>query len=177
MEEFKAKRADLKKIMMIVNDAKAYLKANGVDQWQDGYPDETVILEDIENGEGYILKDDEGIFGYFALKKRDENYLKIIGKWQSDQKYLAIHRNMIRKDHLHKGYGRKMFDFIEMIAIKMGYHYLRIDTHKDNKAMLALLERCDYRYAGVITLNRSKESRNAYDKILEREDLWKQEQN
>lgn len=44
-----AEKSDLDKIMEIIEEAKDYLKTLGIDQWQNGYPNEEKILSDIEN--------------------------------------------------------------------------------------------------------------------------------
>ena len=38
---------EINRIMEIIQDAKDSLAAAGVDQWQDGYPDQEIIFEDI----------------------------------------------------------------------------------------------------------------------------------
>lgn len=43
-----AKKDDLSEIMRIIADAKDFLKASGSPQWQNGYPNESVIMDDIE---------------------------------------------------------------------------------------------------------------------------------
>ena len=40
--------------MEIVIEAKAYLKSQNIDQWQDGYPNEEGLLKDIQNDSLYI---------------------------------------------------------------------------------------------------------------------------
>ena len=39
MELRKAKREDLEQIMELIDNAKCFLRSQGVDQWQNGYPD------------------------------------------------------------------------------------------------------------------------------------------
>lgn len=46
----KAERNQLPAAMELINDGKQYLKEQGSDQWQTGYPDEADILEDIRQG-------------------------------------------------------------------------------------------------------------------------------
>ena len=50
----KASIDDLASIMEIVIEAKAYLKSQNIDQWQDGYPNEEGLLKDIQNNSLYI---------------------------------------------------------------------------------------------------------------------------
>ena len=46
---------DLPAVMEILHQAQAYFKAQGIDQWQDGYPDEATIRQDIQNGTAYLV--------------------------------------------------------------------------------------------------------------------------
>ena len=39
---------DLTGIMDIIKQAQTYMNENGIDQWQDNYPDENVISNDIK---------------------------------------------------------------------------------------------------------------------------------
>ena len=41
--------------MDIINQAKAFLKEQGIDQWQTGYPNMEAILGDIEKQRGYFF--------------------------------------------------------------------------------------------------------------------------
>ena len=47
---------DLPAVMEILHQAQAYFKAQGIDQWQDGYPDEATIRQDIQNGTAYLCR-------------------------------------------------------------------------------------------------------------------------
>ncbi|MDU2111026.1 MAG: hypothetical protein E7E92_00735, partial [Clostridiales bacterium] len=43
MEFRKSTKSDVTKIMEIVKQAQEYFKSQGIDQWQNGYPNEEVI--------------------------------------------------------------------------------------------------------------------------------------
>ena len=55
------KLEDISRVMEIINQAKCYFKENGIDQWQDGYPNEETIKKDIEKNEAYVLVDEDQI--------------------------------------------------------------------------------------------------------------------
>ena len=57
------KLEDISRVMEIINQAKSYFKENGIDQWQDGYPNEETIKRDIEKNEAYVLVDEDQIVG------------------------------------------------------------------------------------------------------------------
>ena len=52
--------SDLPAIMAIVADAQADFRARGIDQWQNGYPNEAAIRDDIARGESYVVCNEAG---------------------------------------------------------------------------------------------------------------------
>lgn len=63
----KAQLQDLPAIMKIIDNAKALLKADGSLQWQDGSPNETTFINDINHGNCWVLKVDNQIAGTATL--------------------------------------------------------------------------------------------------------------
>ena len=59
MEFIHAKKKDLSEIMQVIGQAQAYLASQHIEQWQNGYPNETAILKDIKNNESYIVKSED----------------------------------------------------------------------------------------------------------------------
>ncbi|WP_455935229.1 hypothetical protein [Haemophilus sp.] len=54
MEFRKSVKSDIPEIMGIIKQAQDYFKEKNIDQWQNGYPNEEVINNDIENEESYV---------------------------------------------------------------------------------------------------------------------------
>lgn len=48
-------------------DDRAHLKAQGIDQWQTGYPDRARIAQDLAEEKGYFLTENEEILGYLCI--------------------------------------------------------------------------------------------------------------
>lgn len=72
MKLVKAERTDAIRIMEIINEAKAFLRSQGVNQWQTGYPAMADINKDLSDGIGYVLKDRGRIVGYAGIDARGE---------------------------------------------------------------------------------------------------------
>ena len=142
--------ADASVIWAILSAAIQRRKTEGSNQWQDGYPNEQVIANDIAKGYGYVLVEDDEIVGYCALLINDEpEYAHIKGKWLTSGDFVVFHRVAIAPNHL----GRDN-----------GIHSLRADTNFDNTPMLHLFEKLGYQYCGEVTFRGS--SRKAFEKIL-----------
>ena len=167
----KAQRQDIKKIMEIIADAKSYLKSQNSLQWNqpDGYPNESDLLKDIDNGSCYIYLENAEVVGTMSIVfTPDENYFEIDGAWLTNDKYASIHRIAIKNTHHHKGIGVKMLIEAEDIVKGNKTYSIKIDTHKINLPMINTIIKSGYSYCGVITLKRTKEDnlRNAYEKRL-----------
>lgn len=167
IEIVKASPGDKSDIISLIDEAKGFLKANGVDQWQDGYPDEEVILKDI-SGDAYVLKCDGVTSAYFYLADREETYDKIyFGDWLTgkEEKYIAIHRIAVKNGLRGRGFAGLIYGLAAQIARQRGKYSLRIDTHEDNSAMRRSLERAGFVRCGKIYLVGGSE-RLAYEKII-----------
>lgn len=163
----KSRENDLKYIIEIINEAKEFLKESKIDQWQQGYPNEEVILRDIENKHSYVLEDNNKIIGTVALAFDKEKTYDLIydGKWISNNEYAVIHRIAASKKCNIKGIGTEIIKNIEKICIDKGIENIKIDTHEKNLVMQKLLEKNNFKYCGVIYLE-DKAKRIAFEKVI-----------
>ena len=87
---------DLPLVMEIYDYARAFMRANGnATQWIDGYPSESFIRQEIEDGHSFVCTDEQGeILGTFCfILGEDPTYLNIYeGAWLNDEPYGVIHR-------------------------------------------------------------------------------------
>ncbi|MGP6139535.1 GNAT family N-acetyltransferase [Jeotgalibaca sp. A127] len=167
MQFIKATPKDLPAIMEIIDDAKALLKANGIDQWQKGYPNEQVLGDDIANDDLYLVQEEDGIVAVLALIFGEDPNYKVIekGSWLTDFPYSAIHRVAVKKDKLGRGVMGRIFEVSEQMTREKGLKSLRIDTHPDNQSMQRALTKAGYQYCGHVFMGNG-DLRFAYEKPL-----------
>ena len=144
---------DVEEIVKIIDQAKAYLKSKNIDQWQHGYPDATDVINDINNGHGYVLVNDR-VVGYAAIiYGHDDNYDLIEdGKWLNEDKYGVIHRICIDDSLKGKGLASEFFEYAA-------------DTHPENVSMQRLIAKNGFIKCGIVYMS-DKTSRYAYQKVL-----------
>ena len=151
---------DLPRVMEIYAYAREQMKLNGnPTQWGDSHPAQSIIESDIENGTGYVCVDEQGeVVGCFTLFfGADPTYAVIDqGEWHSDKPYATIHRIAAGKGS--HGVLKTAIAFAESQI-----DYLRIDTHANNAAMNAAVQKYGFQYCGIIYLANG-DPRNAYDK-------------
>lgn len=156
---------DTSAIWAILSAAIERRKADGSNQWQDGYPNEEVIANDIAHQYGYVLTEDNEILGYAALLINNEPaYEAIKGKWLTNADFIVFHRVAISSDHLGRGLAKFLLQKIEEIAHNKGILSLRADTNFDNALMLHLFEKLGYKYCGEVTFRGTL--RKAFEKKL-----------
>ena len=162
----KATLSDIPIIWKIIQQAIVRRKNDGSQQWQDGYPNEAVIEQDILKGIGYVLTDEETIAGYAAILFNDEPaYEKLKGTWLTNGEFVVVHRVAVSDDYLGKGLAQKIFHFTEIIAIENNIYSIKVDTNFDNIPMLKILEKLGYTYCGEVILRDGV--RKAFEKKLQ----------
>lgn len=167
---------DIPRLMEIYNDARQIMYDSGnLNQWDESYPSEETIRDDISKNISYVIDNEGIIVGTFMfIEGPDATYAQIFeGEWPNDNPYFVIHRlaaaKSIRKNisesnksvaHSGKGIAEICFNWA-MTRTKT----LRIDTHKDNVIMHHILRKYGFKYCGIIYLANG-DPRDAY--ILER---------
>ena len=162
-----AKKEDIDQVMEVIEDGRLNLKLQGHGQWQNGYPNQDTLLNDINNQNLYVICHQDLIVGVLAIIYLDKEYPFVeAGAWASDYNYFVMHRCAVRKEYYHLGLGHFLFQIFEEVAKENGIHSLRIDTHQGNYAMRHILEKNGFVCCGTIILDPNKH-RVIYEKVLE----------
>ena len=164
---------DLPQVVKIIEKAQERMRNSGLDQWQYGYPDEEIILEDIEKGISYVLEDSGKITGTGVLTfKREAAYEKMKeGNWISEEGtgYGVIHRIAVSEENIGKGTAGKLLNYMEKECIKREIYSIKVDTHENNEPMKNFLIKNGFLLCGVIYLDRGPEEnskRITFEKLL-----------
>ena len=161
-----AELKDVERILDIIKDAKSFLKNLGVDQWQGDYPNKDTILNDISKNQLFVYEEEE-VLGFIAIIQGIEETYNIIynGKWLSDQEYITIHRIAVKEQAKKRNIGTKLFEYAIAYAKENNIRSVRVDTHKDNYAMQALINKEGFIKCGYIYL-KDHSLRLAYEKLI-----------
>ena len=174
IEKAQEQTGDLDQIVRIAEDAKAFLRASGVSQWQRGtYPDRALFASDVASGIGWVLADGDRVSAVCAVTFDDEpSYRHLVkGAWLTGDgaAYATIHRSAVASDCRGQGIAGRLFASVCDLAEKRGVGSVRVDTHPDNRAMRAALEKAGFAACGELLLDRCEEAgdpRVAYERIL-----------
>lgn len=153
VEYRQAQGGDLDAMDTILAQAKAVLIPIG--QWHENYPAREDFLEGMARGECYVLTCGGEVGGFFTLSAQPESGYAAItdGKWGSDEPYAVIHRCAVADRWRGSGLAGHMAAAWEELARAQGLEWLRVDTHRKNKAMVGLLRKSGFQYRGNVLVD------------------------
>ncbi len=159
---------DREQVVALWQKARTYFQEAGIDQWQDGYPNEESLAKDMAAGESYVLYDEENgkvLATAFISFAGEPDYERIYeGSWQSAEPYGVIHRVAVAPEQKGQGLAGRLIGHAEAMCRKRGVSGLRIDTHADNRSMRRMLEKNGFSYRGIIYLGCGGDRRVAFEK-------------
>ena len=161
----KAKLTDLSEIVAVIESARAFLKAQEIDQWQkSAYPAAADVRSDIENNVAYVLKVDGKVAAYAAVMTGfDPAYDLIHGAWRNDSHdYVTVHRMAVSTAFRGQALGQRFLTSV--FETFSTYQDFRVDTHPDNQIMQHILTKLGFEKCGVVMF---EGARWAYQKVLE----------
>ena len=184
----KAEPADAERIMEIIRQAQAQMRALGSRQWQDGYPARADIDNDIARGYGYVFEKSstaqEPVAAENAAEVRQRDgtrrrdrirggvvfdgelaYGAIDGAWLTGGDYVVLHRLAVADGEKGRGVAAEFMRRTEALARGRGVGSFRVDTNFDNRYMLRMLERLRFAYCGKIIYESGE--RLAFEKPFE----------
>ena len=162
---------DLSAITRIIEEAKAYLKEQKINQWQGSYPEAEQLEQDVKDELTYILMVGNKIAGTAALCPGIEPmYLHIEdGEWINGPKAhcAVIHRLAISTKFRGQHLAKETISCLLTTARLSGYKDIRVDTNSENRGMQYIIETNGFKYKGIIQTPDSDEAeRYAYQIIL-----------
>ena len=147
----RAELHDMADIMLIADEASAYLTAKGIRQRRGGYFDPGVIRKDIVAGNCWLFTYEGDGAGCMTLRLGGEPaYDGLPLSWLTEREaYGTVYRVAVRDIFHGRGLAGEMMQLAEDLTCGRGLASIRLDTHVDNVGMRSLLERRGYTFCGV----------------------------
>ena len=162
----KAKISDLENIMLMYKSCVTGMVENGIDQWDETYPNTEIISEDLNVGTYYVAEMDEIIIGGVNIdKNQDDTYLALDWKDKSDS-FLVVHRLGVKEEFWNKKIGKDLMLFTEKLVIETGMKSIRLDTYSGNPKAMEFYRRLGYTEIGTIDLKPDKDKYHCFEKII-----------
>ena len=162
----KANKGDLESIMKMYKSCVKGMIKNGIDQWDDTYPNEKIINEDLSTGTYYVAETDGTIIGGINIdQNQDDTYLPLEWKDKSNA-FLVVHRLGVKEEFWNKKIGKDLMLFTESLVIKRGLKSIRLDTYSGNLKAMQFYIRLGYTELGTINLKPNKDKYHCFEKIV-----------
>lgn len=145
-----ADMGDYAQILSLFQSAVRCMQSEGIDQWDDVYPDEATLLSDIRNGWMHLLVKNNAVACAVALNElQDEEYIH--GDWLCrGGKIAVVHRLCVQPAFQNGGVGRDAMRRSQELLGRRGYSSVRLDTFSGNPKAIRLYESLGYRRAGKV---------------------------
>ena len=127
----KALPEDQAAVVALYREAQAFLRAQGIDQWQDGYPNAASFQQDVKAGAAWVAEEGGRVVATACLAfGREPTYDKIYeGAWGVEApEYAFLHRIAVSGDCKGKSVPGLFFGELERQARERGLPCLRGDT-------------------------------------------------
>lgn len=159
----KAIHDDVLQAAQVLEEVKTDMLNNGIDQWDQEYPNLKVLTEDTEKGEGFVYEEEGKVLAYMALNELcDEEYNDL--NWKTPTPFIVIHRLYVKPAAQGKGISSKMIRYAEEFAIQNQYQSIRFDAFSLNDTANIVYTKKGYDLVGTVRFR--KGIFNCYEKAV-----------
>lgn len=139
-----ARPADLPIVLELLDEAAAWLQAQGIRQWPQRFSDvsdwrSSRIADYVESGKTWLVYDDATAIATFTLSPdADPDYAD--GWPDGPNQGLYIFRMAVRRQSAGHDLGGRILDWSGARALSQGKRWLRLDCHRENTKLQAYYE-------------------------------------
>jgi GNAT superfamily N-acetyltransferase len=145
----KATIQDVPDLLTLVNDCVAAMRAAGIEQWDEIYPNANNLTADIAASTLDVLRVGGVIVACITVDQNDDPMWHDLN-WSADSEpAAAVHRLMVHPSQQRRGLAKQLMLHAEVVARAKGYRSIRLDTFLQNPAAMALYPRLGYRPTGT----------------------------
>ena len=148
---------------LIIKDVISSMRKQGIDQWDEFYPDKPVIMKDIYLNQAVGYFDGGNLVAYMALNDEYAPEYDSI-KWNTNGSALIVHRLSVISVKQGQGIAWNMMLYAEQYALENNYSTVRLDAFVMNSIANRLYIKMGYDKTGTIELR--KGLFNCYEKRI-----------
>ncbi|MDM1044862.1 GNAT family N-acetyltransferase [Myroides sp. 1354] len=155
--------SDIDQVITVLNQVKQMMFSNGIDQWDEHYPNAETIQMDLQNQQAYVYTENEAILAYMVLNEAYDIEYEAL-KWSTSTPFLVIHRLFVQPAAQGKGISSQMIQFAETYAKAKAYASIRFDAYALNNTANAVYLKKGYIHVGTVQFR--KGVFNCYEKAI-----------
>lgn len=134
----------------------ASMQENGIDQWDNLYPNSADIAADIANGDMWVGEEDGKILITFAVNNDCEEEYDSCPWVYPDDPFIVVHRLAVNPKFRRQGVAKNAMEFVEREAKEKGIRTIRLDTFCKNTAGAKLYESLGFKVIGFAHWRKGK---------------------
>ncbi|WMI69120.1 GNAT family N-acetyltransferase [Mangrovimonas sp. YM274] len=163
----KASIEDLKPLISLTKACTQHMRANGIYQWNDTYPNKTCFQIDIQRGELFVYERENKICACVARNHVKDEVYNAVSWLTKDCNNLYIHRLAVHPTYQGQGIAQQLMEAMENYAKINGFNSIRLDTFSLNKRNQKFYELRGYKQLEAIYFpNQSEHPFYCYELIL-----------
>lgn len=153
----KAREEDLLEAMYIYSSSMREMNQRGLFNWNTAYPSREIVLEDIREGNLFLIRKFHNSIGAMCLNESEpEEYAEL--DWNYKGKYLVVHRLAVYPQWRNMKIAGEMMTFALDYARDSGYDSIRLDAITSNPQAVRIYERCGFEPVGEIHFSYQKDA-------------------
>lgn len=144
----KAAMDDLHNICSVFEKAILVMNENKILQWDERYPNQEIIRDDILKSQMYLGEIENQIACIFVLNQQyDPEYEN--GNWKYlESSFMVIHRLCVNPKFQRQGVGTKTMQIIENMLKTSGSKAIKLDAFSQNPYALQMYQKLGYTKVG-----------------------------
>lgn len=160
----KANPADAPDVLNLVRDCVAAMRAAGIEQWDEVYPNAESIARDLEAGTLDLLCEGDGIVACITLDQNMDPLWQGMDWTTGGESAMAVHRLMVHPSRQGRGYAKLLMQHAESVARQQECRSIRLDTFLLNPAAMRLYPNLGYRQTGTAMMRKGEFA--GFEKLL-----------
>ena len=148
---------ELNALLKLTRACGKHMRDNGIDQWDENYPNLEIFKEDVKNKSLFVIEDNELVLGCICISLKIDDVYKDV-KWLTpNSNNVYLHRLAIHPNFQGQGLALKLMEYAEDFTIKNGCVSIRLDTFSQNKRNQKFYELRGYKKLGDIYFPKQSE--------------------
>mgnify|MGYP003365578049 CR=1 FL=1 len=144
----KAELEDLNIIMNIFRNAINVMNDNNIPQWDEIYPTNIILEQDILKKQMYVVIKDNTIVSVVVVNNEFDVQYKN-SNWKYDnERFAVVHRLCVNPIYQNQKIGENTMIMIEDLLQKKGIQSIRLDAFSLNPYALKMYEKLEYQKVG-----------------------------
>ena len=141
---------DLDALVSLYGAATQDMLRQGIDQWDEYYPDREILTEDVESGDMTLgLLDGEPACAWVVNREYEPEYVS--GAWEhTGGDFCVLHRLCVNPELQGRGLAQQAMARMEKNALDKGFDSVRLDVFSQNLHAQRLYERLGYKRTGEV---------------------------